>query len=948
MAQKAVDGRDDRARPERGFRGLSQRRGSRSATGATAKAGVGASSGIRVRPRGGSGFRAGLRLGAKALLLALLGALAGSATVFSAYSPFGLVAVALATLCLNIADTMPVVAGALVGAAAGGGPQGVIALAVSTAILLMLRRQMRRHANAWTLAGIVAAASAAGSVAAGMIAGGGASIGAYSLTSAALSGAAAAVVLPSANAPVVDGPAALAALAIGCAGLARFGYLGASGGVVAGLYSCAVGGLAAGPAASALAGAAAGLGVGVASASSGTLVATLALGGAAAAASCRHGKAMVGFALMGVSAVCGYFFNAPSAYTARLVEAAIAAAAVVLTPEGVLSALSRKIPQPIYGGSWARAGGDVHHVAVVDLAPVSSVLTGLAREYRGETASPAGGGAGADADIELQGGTGSEDDDPSALMAAAVAAMRDKACTRCGKYDACWTKLFVRTYREFVDVLAMAELYIDADETYLPGGLAERCTRQSRLLGAARELVNGAHEGLAGPGSHDPVGVGAADALPVNREVAAHMLAGQLEAIARMLDGLQGPHTNRRAARGGGAAGASVSAGVSASVAPGATATARAAVDAGAAARSSEAWVEQEIGRRLAEYGITVESVKADLRHARGGAEVQVLKAACANSRECVSILCPTVSAVLGQRVAVWEADCAYDAGSELCRVRMRARTAFTIDIGSVSAPRTNGQPCGDTTARIDMGGGATAVLICDGMGVGDVAAAQSQRAVERLGRMLLAGIPPAYAATVVNDLMFLGADTERFTTIDMLVFGAYDGRADIIKAGAPMSYLRRGGRGGSVTSLGGPSVPAGVAAPARAFSSSVQLRAGDEVYMVTDGVLEAVEDDALLKFISSLDAEDAQEAAEAVALWAQGLADQQHEGARARPKPAVKPPAASARGSSARGGSAAIAVSRMAGLTRADPEPEAVPVPLRDDMTVVVIKIEHEDGVKV
>lgn len=237
------------------------------------------------------------------------------------------------------------------------------------------------------------------------------------------------------------------------------------------------------------------------------------------------------------------------------------------------------------------------------------------------------------------------------------------------------------------------------------------------------------------------------------------------------------------------------------------------------------------------------------------------------------------------------------------------------------------------------MGGGATAVLICDGMGVGEVAAAQSQRAVERLGRMLVAGLAPAYAASVVNDLMFLGADTERFTTIDMLVFGAYDGRADIVKAGAPMSYLRRGGRGGAVTSLGGPSVPAGVAAPARALSATVQLSAGDEVFMITDGVLEAVEEDALLKFISSLDAEDAQECAEAVACWAQGLADQQHKGGRARGKPAAKPPA-----SGAKGGSAAVAVSRMAGLTRADPEP----VPPRDDMTVVVIKIEHEDGVKV
>ncbi len=900
------------------------------------RSGSGRSSGRGPRKRSTRvGLRGGLRVGGRALALAILGAIAGGATLFRAYSPFGLVAVALATLYLNIAETMPVVAGALAGSAVGGGAQAVIAMAVSSAIILTIRRQMRRYAGAWALAGAVAAASSAGSVVAGIVAGGGAHVGAFSLVSAALSGAAAALLLPSANAPVVHGPAALTALAIVCAGLARFGYMGASAGVVAGLYACAVSGLAAGPGAAALTGAAAGLGVGVTSAASGTLVATLALGGAASAATCRHGKAMVGFALMGVAALGGYFFDAQAAYTARLVEAAIAASVLVFTPERVLSALARKIPQPTSGRSWAGPRNEVHHVAVADLAPVSSVLTSLARDYRGEIVDvPGGPAAGVGAASTAVGpgpesAYGKDEDDPSALMAAAVAAMRDKACTRCGQYDACWTKLFVRTYREFVDVLAMAEIYPDADETYLPNGLSERCTRQGKLLGAARELAGGGPEG--GPGGHggparrDPVGVGAADSLPVNREVAANMLAGQLEAVAKMLEGLQKPGAS-------GAAAAAVAA------AARATATGTAANPA-AGVRAGEAWLEQEISRRLGECGLTVESVKVDVRRG-GGAEVQVLKTACANSRECVCIMCPTVSAVLGQRVAVWEADCAYDSGSELCRVRMLARTAFTSDVGWMSAPRSEGQPCGDTAARVDIGGGSTAVLLCDGMGVGEVAAEQSRRAMERLGRVLVAGMSPAYAASVVNDLMFLGADTERFTTVDLLVFGAYDGRADIVKAGAPTSYLRRGGRGGDVMPLGGPSVPAGVAAPARTFSCSVQLAAGDEVFMVTDGVLEAVEEDALLKFISELDAEDAQDCAEAVVGWAQGLDGRQPKGGgRARGKPAPRQSA-----DLPKSGSAAVAASRIAGLVRADPEPTTP----RDDMTVVVIKVEHEDGVKV
>ena len=212
--------------------------------------------------------------------------------------------------------------------------------------------------------------------------------------------------------------------------------------------------------------------------------------------------------------------------------------------------------------------------------------------------------------------------------------------------------------------------------------------------------------------------------------------------------------------------------------------------------------MEQEIGRRLAECGLRLESVKVT-RLGPGGLEVQVVKGACANSRECVSILCPVVSSVLGQRVAVWDANCAFDSGLELCRVRLLPRTAFAVDVGWVSVPRREGEPCGDAAATVELDGGGTAVLVCDGMGVGEVAAEHSRQAAERLRRMLQAGLSPRYAMSVVNDLLFLGADGERFTTVDVLLFQRYEGRAEGVKAGAPPSDVRKGGRGGEVVALG-------------------------------------------------------------------------------------------------------------------------------------------------
>lgn len=871
-----------------------------------------------TRPAGGAARRPARRGGARrplnfgragirALALAALGIVAGNATLFGVYSPFGLVAVAIAALGLNIAECTSVVAGALAGSALGGGAVGVIALAASSAMVLTAGRPFRRASRRWVMPTVVGTASLAGSAVAALVAGGGVSVGAYSLAQAVLSGAAAAVLLPSLGRVVPDGAAVLLAVAVGCAGLTRFTYLGASLGTTFGLYSCAVGGLAAGPGAAAMAGAAAGLGVGVSLAGSGELVAMLALGGAAVGAASRQGRAMVGFALLGVAAVCGYCFHSEEAYTARLIEAALAAGVLMVTPERVVSALARRVPQPGVGAGWP-GGGAVHHVAVAELAPVSSALMHLAREYWGQPGAvaasqmeaemepgpepkpkPGGGSAGATERRDGAAAVGRyTEDDPAALMAAAVAAMRDRACARCGKYEACWSRLFVRTYREFVDVLAMAEIHPEADETSLPDGLVERCTRQSRVLQAARELAQGAHAAME---KADAVGVGGPDSLPVGRDVVSQMLSSQLEAVAQLLDGIGRTRPRPPAA-------------------------------------ASDAWVEQEIGRRLAECGLRLESVKVT-RLGPGGLEVQVVKGACANSRECVSILCPVVSSVLGQRVAVWDANCAFDSGLELCRVRLLPRTAFAVDVGWVSVPRREGEPCGDAAATVELDGGGTAVLVCDGMGVGEVAAEHSRQAAERLRRMLQAGLSPRYAMSVVNDLLFLGADGERFTTVDVLLFQRYEGRAEVVKAGAPPSYVRKGGRGGEVVALGGQSLPAGVAAPCRMFATSVQLEPGDEVFMITDGVLEAVEEAALMRFICALEADDARDCAEAVASWAQGALGAGRRGA------------GRGREARARSGSAAVAAARIAELTRV----ESQPAPLRDDLTVVAVRIQRADA---
>ena len=155
-----------------------------------------------TRPAGGAARRPARRGGARrplnfgragirALALAALGIVAGNATLFGVYSPFGLVAVAIAALGLNIAECTSVVAGALAGSALGGGAVGVIAGCVVgdgpdgwKALQEGVAPLGDADGGGDRVAGGLGCGGAGG--------GGGVSVGAYSPAQAVLSGAAAA------------------------------------------------------------------------------------------------------------------------------------------------------------------------------------------------------------------------------------------------------------------------------------------------------------------------------------------------------------------------------------------------------------------------------------------------------------------------------------------------------------------------------------------------------------------------------------------------------------------------------------------------------------------------------------------------------------------------------------------------------------------------------------
>ena len=165
--------------------------------------------------------------------------------------------------------------------------------------------------------------------------------------------------------------------------------------------------------------------------------------------------------------------------------------------------------------------------------------------------------------------------------------------------------------------------------------------------------------------------------------------------------------------------------------------------------------------------------------------------------------------------------------------------TAIHVSAGAYSREASPGSPCGDRALCADLGDGRTALILSDGMGRGADAAGESRCVVTLLHRLLLAGAQARSAVDAVNSMMRL-RDGDRFATLDLCLIDAYRREAAFYKLGASLSVLMR--RGVCLRVEGG-RLPPGVVDAAQPSVTTLRLRPGDAVVMVTDGVADFARD---------------------------------------------------------------------------------------------------------
>lgn len=160
----------------------------------------------------------------------------------------------------------------------------------------------------------------------------------------------------------------------------------------------------------------------------------------------------------------------------------------------------------------------------------------------------------------------------------------------------------------------------------------------------------------------------------------------------------------------------------------------------------------------------------------------------------------------------------------------------FQLQTDYVHLPGDAAVVSGDSFVQVELPEERVAFIVCDGMGSGTRAAAESRAVVAMLSRFLEAGFDLPFCVQTINAVMLLRAKDESFVTVDASVVDLRDGTIHIAKTGAAPTYIHKGD---DVEMVRADSLPLGVLPEVEVFETKRQLQLGDVFVMMSDGGLE-------------------------------------------------------------------------------------------------------------
>ena len=203
----------------------------------------------------------------------------------------------------------------------------------------------------------------------------------------------------------------------------------------------------------------------------------------------------------------------------------------------------------------------------------------------------------------------------------------------------------------------------------------------------------------------------------------------------------------------------------------------------------------------------------------------------------------------------------------------MSERPVFRVRVGSAQFSADGSSLCGDAYTCFNDGKGHYIMILSDGMGTGGRAAVDGAMASELMLRLLKSGFGYDCSLKVVNSSMTFKSADESLATMDIASIDLFTGQAELYKAGAAATMVRRKGRVGKAEST---SLPIGILKNVSFDRAGIRLCDGDILLLVSDGVT-ACGTDWIREELESYQSENPDDIAERIAECARRRRDDAH-----------------------------------------------------------------------
>ncbi|WP_223596363.1 stage II sporulation protein E [Neobacillus bataviensis] len=274
---------------------------------------------------------------------------------------------------------------------------------------------------------------------------------------------------------------------------------------------------------------------------------------------------------------------------------------------------------------------------------------------------------------------------------------------------------------------------------------------------------------------------------------------------------------------------------------------------------------EEQIMEALQGFGIHIEQVEIYSLEP-GNVDIEMSVPFCNGHGECEKLIAPMLSDILAETIIVNKEECA-TYPNEFCYVTFRSSKAYTVETGVAHAAKDGGLVSGDSYSTIELGFGKYAIAISDGMGNGERAHYESKETLQLLQKILQSGIDEKVAIKSINSILSLRTTDEIFSTLDLAMIDLKNAAAKFLKIGSTPSFIKRGNK---IIKIQASNLPIGILQEFEVDVVSEQLKAGDLLIMMSDGVFEGPKhvenyDLWMKRKLHELETEDPQEIADLI-----------------------------------------------------------------------------------